>query len=103
MRSIGVLVNERRLKAAYGRLLPQGEKEEKHAVWRDRWLSGSGGLFRRPSEHLPDPVVRVRRAAILDVDQFFAQPHRDRAGGAAVDDEIAARRTHLADRRDHRR
>src|SRR5689334_2627679 len=52
MRSIGVLVNERRLKAAYGHFLPQGEKEEKHAVWRDRWSSGSGGLSARHSTFL---------------------------------------------------
>ena len=44
--------------------------------------------------------MRVGRAAVLDVDQLLAQPHRDRARGAAVDGEIAARGTNLADWRD---
>src|SRR5512142_2853432 len=61
-----------------------------------------GPLLRR-SEHLSDPVVRIGRAAVLDVDQLLAQPHGDRAGLAATDEKIAAGRTHLADRRDHGR
>src|SRR6202171_6438483 len=61
--------------------------------------SRSGRLLRR-SQDLFDPVVRVGRAAVLDVDQLLAQPHRDGAGRAAADEKIAARGTHLADRRD---
>src|SRR4051812_29134223 len=66
-------------------------------------LRGDDNLLssRRWSKHLSDPVVRIGRAAVLDVDQLLAHPHRARAGGPAVDDEIAAPGTHLADRRDH--
>src|SRR5262249_47043358 len=49
---------------------------------------------------LPDPVVRVGHATVLDVDQLLAQPHGDGTGGAAADEKITACRTHLADRRD---
>src|SRR5205823_12706375 len=35
--------------------------------------------------------------------RLLAHPHRDRAGGAAADEEIATGGTHLADRRDDRR
>src|SRR4030081_2810228 len=55
----------------------------------------------KKSKNLLDPVMRVGRAAVLDVDQLLAHPHRDRACRAAADEEIAASRTHLADRRDH--
>src|SRR5216683_5056667 len=54
-------------------------------------------------QDLSDPVVRVGHATVLDVDQLLAQPHGDGAGCAAADEKIAARRTHLADRRDHGR
>src|SRR6185436_15579294 len=57
-------------------------------------------LLRRRSQDLSDPVVRVGRAAVLDVDQLLAQPHGDGAGRAAANEKIAARGTHLADRRD---
>src|SRR6202012_1313280 len=52
------------------------------------------------SQHLLDPVVRVVRPAVLDVDQLLAHAHRNGASRAAADEEIAARRAHLADRRD---
>src|SRR5258708_39280763 len=61
--------------------------------------SRSGRLLHR-SQDLFDPVVRVGRATVLDVDQLFAQPHGDGASRAAADEKIAARGTHLADRRD---
>src|ERR1700682_2211069 len=61
--------------------------------------SRSGRLLRR-SQDLFDPVVRVGRATVLDVDQLLAQPHGDGAGRAAADEKITARGTHLADRRD---
>src|SRR5258708_39594616 len=48
-----------------------------------------------------NPVVRIGRATILDVDQFLAEPHGDGAGSTPADEKIAARGTHLADRRDH--
>src|SRR5579872_4631532 len=44
--------------------------------------------------------MRIGRAAILDVDELLAQPHGDWTGGAAADDEIAAPRSHPANRRD---
>src|ERR1700681_716455 len=52
------------------------------------------------SQDLSDPVVRIVGAAVLDVDQLLAHPHGDGAGCATADEKIAARRTHLADRRD---
>src|ERR1700682_6066049 len=61
--------------------------------------SRSGRLLRWLQD-LSDPVVRVGRAAVLDVDKLLAQPHGDGAGSTAADEKIAARRTHLADRRD---
>src|SRR5262249_42632073 len=55
---------------------------------------------KRRSQNLSDPVVRVGRAAVLDVNQLLAQPHGDGTGRAAADEKIAASGTHLADRRD---
>src|SRR5882757_9065672 len=56
--------------------------------------------YSRRLQDLFDPVVRIGRATILDVDQLLAHPHGDGAGGAAADEKIAAHGTHLADRRD---
>src|SRR5581483_9414966 len=53
----------------------------------------------RKLKHLPDPVVRIVGATVLNVDQRLAQPHGHRTGGAAADDEIATSRAHFADRR----
>ena len=36
-------------------------------------------------QNLPDPIVRIVGAAVLDIDELLAQAHRDRAGGAAAE------------------
>src|SRR5258706_6171943 len=58
--------------------------------------------YSRRLQNLFDPIVRIGRATILDVDQLLAHPHGDGAGGRAAAEQIAAHGTHLADRRDDR-
>ena len=45
------------------------------------------------------PAVGVGHPAVLDVEQRPAQPHRDRAGGAVADGEIAGAGLDLTERK----
>ena len=59
---------------------------------------GLGGVLAQ----LVDPAVRVRPAAVLDVEQLVAQPHGDRAGLAVADDPLLPGALDDAHRGDHR-
>ena len=82
----------KRIEAYRGQILSLWEKVAR--------LTEAAESFRRRSQDLSDPVVRVGHATALDVDQLLAEPHGDGAGRAAADEKIAARGTHPADRRD---
>src|SRR3954451_22740652 len=84
-----------------------------HTV-RGLWTSISDGETTRPrrphrrgprtsrSDDLVDPAVRVGTGAVLDADQFLAEPHRDLAGLAVPDRPLAVPALDPADRADDR-
>src|ERR1035438_10062548 len=65
-------------------------------------MPASGGTARPPLEELVDPPVWVRPVAVLDADEFLAQPQCHRARSAVTDDPLGVGPFDLAHRIDHR-